>query len=307
VLYSTILGFVAGRDMASTIAIAATVTLGTVLFSLVAPRRLRPEVAARLLTLLSAVAAAAFIWMLALIALASIVQLHGVAERLASWCDTAVGQHRGTLSPLGAVALAGLSWIAYSVGRVMRRYHRVRAPHGEDRALVVVRSEVPSAFALPGRPGRIVVSSAMLHALDTGERRALLAHERAHLRCRHHRYVRMTEVAAAVLPLLKPMNRRVCIATERWADEEAAAEIGDRAVVARAVARAAIATQSPHATLSMGEQGVIERVHAMLDNPPAPVPILELGTLAIALAAAGALATSVALIVPSIAHLAGLC
>ncbi|WP_281261931.1 M48 family metalloprotease [Streptomyces rishiriensis] len=50
----------------------------------------------------------------------------------------------------------------------------------------MVDDDVPMAFASPGSPGRIVVSWAMLRCLTDREREALLAHERAHLRCRHH-------------------------------------------------------------------------------------------------------------------------
>lgn len=46
---------------------------------------------------------------------------------------------------------------------------------------MVLDDPVPDAYALDGLLGRIVVSTAMLRALVADERRALLAHESAHL------------------------------------------------------------------------------------------------------------------------------
>jgi predicted transcriptional regulator len=48
--------------------------------------------------------------------------------------------------------------------------------------------------------------------------------------------------AAAVNPLLAPVREAVTYLVERWADEEAAEAVADRRLVARAVARAALAT-----------------------------------------------------------------
>ncbi|WP_406331745.1 M56 family metallopeptidase [Streptomyces sp. NBC_00203] len=87
--------------------------------------------------------------------------------------------------------------------------------------LAVVDDPVPAAFALPGTPGRVVVSSGMLQALSTDERRALLAHERAHLSHRHHLFLLVLQLAAAVNPLLRPLVREGAFAVERWADEAA--------------------------------------------------------------------------------------
>ncbi|MFJ2651595.1 M56 family metallopeptidase [Streptomyces sp. NPDC087420] len=100
---------------------------------------------------------------------------------------------------------------------------------------------VPVAFALPGAPGRVVVSSTMLRALTADERRALLAHERAHLRHRHHVFLLVTQLTAAVNPLMRPVADGGGFALERRADEDAGTVVGDPPLVARAVARAALA------------------------------------------------------------------
>jgi Zn-dependent protease with chaperone function len=115
-------------------------------------------------------------------------------------------------------------------------------PSGQDplTPVVVVDDPRPDAYALPGVPGRIVVSTGMLDGLDTDERRALLEHERTHLRHGHHAFLALAALAAATNPLLRPVAAAVGYATERWADECAAAVVGDRRTVARAIARAAL-------------------------------------------------------------------
>ena len=100
---------------------------------------------------------------------------------------------------------------------------------------------VPTAFAVAGAPGHVVVSTAMLNALDADERKVLLAHEAAHLRHHHHLYTQLAQLAAAANPLLRPLARVIAEGTERWADEVAAAEVGSRRLVARGLARAALA------------------------------------------------------------------
>ncbi|WP_405072198.1 hypothetical protein OG558_22650 [Kribbella sp. NBC_01510] len=95
----------------------------------------------------------------------------------------------------------------------------------------------------------------MLAALDGDERRVLLAHEAAHLNHRHHLYVHLverepspdrsialSELAAAVNPLLAAVPSVVRTSVERWADEDAAVAVGDREITARAVAKAGLAT-----------------------------------------------------------------
>jgi Zn-dependent protease with chaperone function len=113
---------------------------------------------------------------------------------------------------------------------------------GPSRAgLIVIDDEVPAAFAVAGIRGRVVVSSGMLRALEPRERSVLLAHEQAHIRHHHHLYTQLALLAAAANPLLRPVARAVQRNTERWADEVAAAEVGDREAVARGLARAALA------------------------------------------------------------------
>lgn len=128
----------------------------------------------------------------------------------------------------------GAAWVALGlmVTRGLRHLARRRrasiAPASD-----VIRTPDPVAFAVPSRPGRIVVSTAMLEALDEDERRVLYAHERSHLIRHHNRLLHIAEGAAAAVPFLRPLSQQVRFATERWAGEDAGAAVGDRRVVAR--------------------------------------------------------------------------
>ncbi len=155
--------------------------------------------------------------------------------------------------------------------------------------LIVVDAAVPTAFAVAGAPGHVVVSTAMLNALDAGERKALLAHEAAHLRHHHHVYVQLARLAAAANPLLRPLARAVAEGTERWADESAADEVASRRLVARGLARAALARRDhaqasvPAATLAAGDVQLVERIDRLLAPPPQRARLISAAVLAVAL------------------------
>ncbi len=88
----------------------------------------------------------------------------------------------------------------------------------------------------------MVITQGMVDALDGAERQVLLAHEHAHASGAHYLFTAAARLAAAANPLLRPVAAAVGYAVERWADERAAAQVGDRVLTARAIARAALAT-----------------------------------------------------------------
>ncbi|MET7860632.1 M48 family metalloprotease [Streptomyces sp. NPDC005318] len=188
--------------------------------------------------------------------------------------------------PLACAALALLAGCATAVVRSTRRHwkelHRaVEATDGSDGELAVLRDSRPDAYALPGlpgSPGRIVVTTGMLRALDPVERDALLAHERAHLAGRHHLLHAAAELAALCHPALRSLRAPMGYALERCADEAAAAAIGDRRVAARAIGRAALAARAaegaparPRVALAAVAGPVPRRVAALLGRT-APRP-----------------------------------
>lgn len=249
-------------------------------------RRLRPSLAAPLLALVSVATALAVVWSLALLAVGFVAHLAWAAE-LPSWCRALSVAHDAVPPAAGVISLVTLTAMAAGLVRAIRGT-RPRNAIRADTELVVLPTAEPTAYALPGRPGHIVVSAGMLRALDPDERQVLLAHERAHLRHRHHRYLRVVDFASAVVPALRPLASRVRFATERWADEDAAAEVGDRGLVARAVTRAALVTAAyPSPALAFGGLGIPARVEALLDEPSNRIG----ASIALAAVAAAALLT----------------
>jgi hypothetical protein len=70
-----------------------------------------------------------------------------------------------------------------------------------------------------------------------------------------------------------PLAATIRFTGERWADETAAGQVGDRTVVAQAVGRAALAGQTPSggtAGMAATAWPVLRRVTALLAAPPHP-------------------------------------
>jgi hypothetical protein len=131
-------------------------------------------------------------------------------------------------------------------------YRRAARLH-DDGTVVVVPGHAVEAYALPGSPGRIVVSGRLFQVLDEAGRAALLAHERAHLAGRHHLFTTVAHLAAAANPVLLPVARAVDYTVERWADEHAAHVTGNRRLVAATIGQVAmLATPRPAAAAALG-------------------------------------------------------
>ena len=222
-------------------------------------RRLHPAVASMAFAAVAGLAAIAVAGAVVVLAALFLVQVPWVSDHL-GWCEVLGADH--TLPAwLGAGLVVGTLAMAWSLRGSRRSKQRLPIGAGE---LVVVPSDDANAFAVPGRPGHIVVTSGMLRRLDEHERLVLLAHERAHLHLGHHRYLFVAEVAARLVPILRPLRDRVRFATERLADESAAAAVGDRRLVARAICRAALPDVAVGRAMAMAELGVPARVEAML-------------------------------------------
>lgn len=194
-------------------------------------------------------------------------------------------------------ALAAAARAAVVRGRALANAASVaRCLPASGRKLCVVDDPVPDAYAMPGLPGRVVVTAGMLDALDVRERQVLLVHERAHLAGAHHLFVVLSQLAAATNPLLRPLAGAVRFSAERWADEQAARITGDRRLVARTIGKAALLTRArpaaPSAALAMatslrGTGPVPRRVAALLAGPPRQHPLLLTAVLIVLAVAIG--------------------
>ncbi|MDH6145316.1 Zn-dependent protease with chaperone function [Kitasatospora sp. GP30] len=273
--------------------LAPLIVSGTL--ALAAPRlatRLAPRPAAWALATAGASAATTWLGALALLAFTGFGQIRAVADR-GLWSVWYLRSQEpvsrlgaglcGLLLLLGVALVLRASWRR---GRVLlQARHRCRTlPVSGD--LAVLDDPVPEAFALPGAPGRVVVSTGMLRVVAGVELAALMAHERAHLRHRHHRFLLAYQLCAAACPLLRPLAREGAFAVERWADEEGAMAVGDRAAMARAVGRAALARKAdpgPQALPAATGGPVPRRMRALLAPPPATrrAPLAAAATLAL--------------------------
>ncbi|MEV0128744.1 M56 family metallopeptidase [Dactylosporangium sp. NPDC050688] len=235
-----------------------------------------------------ATAARAVAWSAAVVAGASTVNLLLFAMKAAAQVPT-VGHAFGWSARVVTADTAAEPWVPWlsvvllaavgvSVTRRWRRHRDVLAlgRSAEPGPLVVLPDETARAFAVPGRPGYVVVTTGMRELLTDRQFDALLAHEQAHLAGRHHRLARLAGMAAAAHPALWWVARHVDYLIERAADEQAAEDVGSRRTVAHAIGVAALATAGTGATAAGSgwsvlhvatPRGIVPRRVALLLTP----------------------------------------
>ncbi|MEP7114280.1 MAG: M56 family metallopeptidase, partial [Ilumatobacteraceae bacterium] len=218
-----------------------------------AHRRVPPVVAAKAVTVTLAVVATAAAPTLWIVSLGYVTHLPLLGGRL-DWCAKAFGAR----DPIpGWVGLPTLVLTAAGVVRaraVIAAHRRLRQDH--PGTVEIADHARPFAFTLPGRGGHVVLSSGLLELLDKAEQGVVLAHEQAHARHRHDRYLLVAQLAAAIMPLLRPLAGRLQFSLERWADETAVAHCGDRGFVARTLGKVALRSITPVGAMSFAGLGV---------------------------------------------------
>jgi Zn-dependent protease with chaperone function len=264
-------------------------------------RRLPPARATWILTIGSVTVAVSAAIAIGLLALTLLGQLPGIAS-IGHWTVGSLRQHDPVHRSVALAAVVAIPVLAALMLRAAVRrtraivdaYRTCRRLPDQGTGLVVLPEPGIAAYAVPGRPGRIVVSRELLTALPPAQRRVVLAHEQAHLDHHHYRHVALVTVAAALNPALYRAPRAVMYATERWADEAAARAIGDRVVAATALARTRLLSgpqlARPGCAMAAAATHVTARVQALLADPPSPRPVLTLlvaGVVAVAALAAG--------------------
>lgn len=272
-----------------------------------AGHRLHPRGTARLLAALGGVLGLCSTLCLALLGVVGTAQVPG-NPLPDGWSDREVRAAVPYAEFTGSAAFLVLLAVVGAWAVTLRRHRRtrkraLRALAGlPEQSLAVLPDSAAYAYAVPGTAsspeGRIVVSTGMLHCLEADEQRALLAHERAHLAGRHHRFLLAAQLAAGANPLLRPLREAVVYTTERWADEDAARAIGDRRTVARAVGKAALASRAGAGAgvMAFASAGPVPRRVAALLDPAPPVrhwpPALTGTGLAVVFATAGTAASA---------------
>ena len=224
------------------------------------PARLASWASITSLTLIL-LAATPTIWLMAFSGLRHV----GIDSPLSDWSHHLLPD----LGPAGALLGVAASVVTV-VGlvravRVVRLRRRLCATAGHD--LEILPSDAVFAYTLPGPGGNIVVSQGLVNAVSETELSAVIAHERSHARNRHDRHLLLARLAVALLPMTNHLAKRLEFSIERWADRDAAMELGDPRLIARAIARVALAgDHSPAMVNGIARFGAAARAEALLQS-----------------------------------------
>ena len=171
--------------------------------------------------------------------------LHACA--VAVW-DSATHPSAPVTSGLGLVAAVLLTHVVRTAAASAASARRVRRQQRDGLGLIAAGSDahgytlVPSqerfAYCLPGAGGRIIVSTAAERELEGDELAAVLAHERAHLRARHHVLIQITHVLSKAVPLpsMRALHAEVATLVEMAADDRACRETDTETLLAALLA-----------------------------------------------------------------------
>lgn len=278
-------------NMAVAVAIAASL-----LFAAFGPRlarRLPPATATRILTVGCVLTAGYSTFVLAVAAFTWIGQLPQVAEQ-GKWSPQVLRADDPVPTLLAQAATIVLlpvaAWLATVTGRraqAVIAVHRACRRLAVHAGLTIVEADAPSAFTTPELTGRTIVTTGLLRRLTLAECQVVLAHEASHRCHRHPWWIIAADLAAAANPLLRPTTRAVAHAAERWADEDAAASLADRRLVACAIARAALLAvrRQPTSALAATGADVPHRVRALLGPRPRSRPVAVAGVITLLLTA----------------------
>ena len=230
------------------------------------PRWLHPAWSARLLVVGALGATLSVVASVGMVAGAFVLQVAPHPTLHLPGASTVVG-HAPVSTLTGATSVAAVALMVFNVSGHLRSIWRERTSLSRGQGAVLSSSE-PLAFSLPGRSGGVLLSRGLRAQLTRPELRVVIEHEASHLRHRHHRYLLVGNLCAGAVPVLRRVERHISFAVERWADEDAAQKTGDRRLVARTIARVALEGTSS-AVPAFSGSGVLDRVEAMLDDPPA--------------------------------------
>ena len=232
------------------------------------------------------------------------------ADQLPINDESPIAPMLGTLSI--AVASAVLLRVGYCVlatyltSRRRSREHAatLRLCGWTDQILdaTVIEHDRPASYCLPGRRGRIVITTQAVRLLSLDQLGAVLAHERAHQRGRHHLLLGLAAALHRSFPWLKMLSyteHEVRRLVELIADDVAARDHG-RLTVASALATIGTG-HAPGGALAVAgveESGTLVRI-VRLASPAARMT--RRGTVFTAIAVVAAVALPVALFAFSVA------
>ncbi|MFJ3658740.1 M56 family metallopeptidase [Streptomyces nigra] len=202
-----------------------------------------------------------------------------------------VTAHRLAVGLPAAVGIALAGGFAFHTMRA----RRARTEHREALDLVGRRSarlsatvlpyDIPTAYCLPGRHPRIVISDAAVRELTPEQLGAVLEHEQAHISGRHHLALAAVEAFHSVfrwLPLARLAREQTALLLEMIADDRALRG-HSREALATAMYEMA-AARAPKGGLAAGGHTVLIRLKRVLGPREAPHPALWGSVAAVAVA-----------------------
>ncbi|MFD0903518.1 M56 family metallopeptidase [Actinomadura sediminis] len=193
---------------------------------------------------------------------------HGFVE----WLHGCLPHHRTAATVLaGALSMPLLYLCGHRLMRTVPRLRgtlRRRRDHREMLHMVAHEDErhsdvllldhpIPVAYCLPSRRRPIVLSTGAQRRLSTRQLAAVLEHERAHLRQRHHLVLLLLDAGHALLPWSPTVRRarsRVPLLLEMAADDAAARTAGHR-TLADALRRVGSAPEFAGVLAASGSNG----------------------------------------------------
>jgi Zn-dependent protease with chaperone function len=128
------------------------------------------------------------------------------------------------------LAVCGRAWLR---GRAHTAMLRMCGRYDRGIGATVIEHEQAVCYCLPGRRGRIVVTSSAIALLTREQLLAVVAHERAHQRGRHHLLLALTRALRLAVPgvrLIEYAEREVHCLVELIADDAAARRCGRQSV-----------------------------------------------------------------------------
>ena len=219
-----------------------------------------------------------------------------------------------TVAGLG-LTLAGavLARTAVTAATHLRAVRRQAVQHAQAARLVgrpdpglnatLVDHAQPAAYCVAGPHPTVIVTTAVLQALDPDQVDAVLAHERAHLARHHHRLLAIARIGRQVLPFLPLMrvaDAQITRLVEMHADDVATADRDIRPLATALVVLAGAAGPTPG--LAAAATDAVQRIQRLL-GPTKPLSRIRRQLLS-AGAAALALTPVLLALAPAIAALA---
>jgi bla regulator protein blaR1 len=217
--------------------------------------------------------------------------LGGVLSHLIGAC---VLRLRATYATPGGATVAGLGLTlagaviartAVSAATHLRAARRQAVRHAQTARLVghpdpdlgatLVDHAQPAAYCVAGPHPTVILTTAVLQALNPDQVDAVLAHERAHLASHHHRLLASARIGRQILPflpLMRDADTQITRLVEMHADDAATAGRNTGPLATALVVLAAAAGPAPG--LAAATTDAVQRIQRLL-RPAEPLSRLR--------------------------------